>query len=407
VTAHEDAQTFRIELSAWMDERAPRSLWHSVSTPFQGHWGGKNADFASEDHRRWFEVCLERGFTAPGWPERYGGAGLPPSHVRVFHEELRRRGLPQPVVGFGLTMIGPIVLAHGTDEQKAFHLSAIVRGELRWCQGYSEPGAGSDLASLTMKAELRDGHFVVSGQKIWTSHAEKADWIFCLVRTSSAGRKQEGITFLLIDMSSPGITVRPIQLISGASPFCEVYLDEVVVPADQVVGTVGDGWRVAKALLAHERAMVGESIAAGGARPEVLQGYGLARHALDVHGRDPAGRLDAPALRDAIAEVEMEEEAMRLLVRQLNEALKAGHQPGAESSILKIAGTELNQRRWELAVDIAGPDALTWDDTGMLEHDQALGRHFLRSRGNTIEGGTSEIQRNIVARRVLGLPKAR
>ena len=407
MTPAQDPEVFRRALVAWLDEHAPRSLWHSVSTPFQGHWGGKNSDFASDDHRAWFEACLELGWTAPGWPREFGGAGLPSTHVRVFHEELRERGLPQPLVGFGLTMIGPILLAHGSPEQKAYHLPAIVRGDLRWCQGYSEPGAGSDLASLTMKAERDGDDFVVSGQKIWTSHAEKADWIFCLVRTSSAGRKQEGITFLLIDMTSPGITVRPIELISGASPFCEVYIDEVRVPADQVVGEIGKGWKVAKALLAHERSMVGESIAAGGARPDVLQGYGLAEHALKVFGRDHGGQLAAPSLRDSIAAVEMEEEAMRMLVRQLNEALKAGHQPGAEASILKIAGTELNQRRWELAVDIAGPAALTWDERAFDEHDQALGRHFLRSRGNTIEGGTSEIQRNILARRVLGLPKGR
>ncbi|MDP6932315.1 MAG: acyl-CoA dehydrogenase family protein, partial [Myxococcota bacterium] len=326
-------------------------------------------------------------------------------HYRVFRQELRARGLPLPLVGFGLTMIGPILLVEGTDEQKREHLPRIVRGELRWCQGYSEPGAGSDLANLRMRA-VRDGEeFVVDGQKVWTSHAEHADWIFCLVRTRDEGRKQAGITFLLADMRSPGIRVRPIRLISGASPFCEVFFDGVRVPVSQVVGQIDDGWRVAKALLGHERSMVGESVAAGGARLPALHTYELREHALEVHGLGPDGRLADPLLRDGIIRSEMDQAGMRDLVDQVNEVLEAGGQPGPESSILKLVGTELNQRRWELSVRIAGPEGLGWQGEAYGERNLALTRQWLRSRGNSIEGGTSEVQRNIMARRVLGLPK--
>jgi acyl-CoA dehydrogenase len=327
--------------------------------------------------------------------------------VRVFHDCLQKRGLPKPLVGFGLTMIGPILLAHGNDAQKALHLPKIVRGEIRWCQGYSEPDAGSDLANLRTRA-VKDGtDFVVDGQKVWTSMADQSDWIFCLVRTSSEGKKQTGITFLLIDMATPGITVQPIRLISGASPFCEVFFEGVRVPEDHVVGEVDDGWRVAKALLAHERSMVGESIAAGGARQPILFSYDLKAHAIERVGLGDDGKLADPLLRDAIIRSEMEQEGMRQIVQQVSEALKAGDQPGAESSILKVVGTELNMRRWELAAQIAGPSGLGWEGEGYADRDVAIARQWLRSRGNSIEGGSSEIQRNIIATQVLGLPRGR
>lgn len=400
-----DPAEFREQFVAWLEDNAPRSLWHTVSTPFQGHWGGRKAGFPSEDHKLWFERCLPLGWTAPTWPREYGGGGMSIECHREFRRELSARGLPLPLVGFGLTMIGPILLAEGNDEQKAFHLPKIVRGDLRWCQGYSEPGAGSDLANLRCRA-VRDGdEYVVDGQKIWTSHAELSDWIFCLVRTNSEGRKQSGITFLLMDMTSPGITVRPIELISGSSPFCEVFFEGVRAPVSNVVGTVDEGWAVAKALLAHERSMVGESVAAGGARPEILHGYTLREHAKERIGLDAEGRLRDPLVRDKIAANEMEMEAMKLLVRRINDRIRVGAHPGPESSILKLVGTELNQERWELAVELLGMDGLGWGGDAFSERDVAMTRHLFRSRGNTIEGGSSEVQRNIVARRVLRLPK--
>ncbi len=400
-----DPNVFAEELAAWLEEHAPRSLWHTVSTPFQGHWGGRDGGFPSEDHRIWFETCLALGWTAPTWPRIYGGGGMSADCHRVFRQALVDRGLPLPLVGFGLTMIGPILLAEGNDAQKMEHLPKIVVGDIRWCQGYSEPDAGSDLANLRCRARLDGDEYVVDGQKIWTSHAELSDWIFCLVRTNTEGKKQAGITFLLIDMRSPGITVRPIELISGSSPFCEVFFDGVRVPAGNVVGRVNGGWGVAKALLAHERSMVGESVAAGGARPEILQGYTLRDHARQRVGVDAEGRLRDPLIRDAIARNEMKQEAMKLLVRRINDRIRVGAHPGPESSILKLVGTELNQERWELAVDLLGLDGVGWSGPGFSERDLAITHHVFRSRGNTIEGGSSEVQRNIVAQRVLGLPR--
>ncbi len=401
----DDPEEFRAVLGLWLEQNAPRSLWNTVSTPFQGHWGGTRTPFPSDDHRLWYERCLPLGLTAPSWPEKYGAAGLSTAHARVWAQELQSRELPLPLVGFGLVMIGPILLSEGSEELKDEHLPKIVQGHIRWCQGYSEPGAGSDLAALRTRAERDGDHFVVSGQKVWTSHAERADWIFCLVRTSTEGRKQAGISFLLIDMTSPGITVQPIQLISGASPFCEVFFEDVRVPVANVVGDIDNGWRVAKALLQHERTVVGESIAAGGARPPELNDYTLRQHALELIGLGPDGRLDDAGIRDEIIASEMDMAVMKLAVRQANERLKAGAHPGSVSSVLKLAGTELNQRRWELAGRIGGLDATGWDGPEFIPRDKALSRHLLRSRGNTIEGGTSEVQKNIVATAILKLPK--
>lgn len=378
----------REALSAWIDEQAPRSLWGTASTPFQGHWGGTKTGFPSQDHRVWYERCLARGWTAPTWPTVYGGAGESVEWYRAWREELIARGMPLPLVGIGLTMIGPILLQEGSETQKAAHLPGIIDGSQRWAQGYSEPEAGSDLAALQCKAVKVEGGWSVTGQKIWTSHADLSDWIFCLVRTSE--HKHSGISFVVFSMETPGITIRPIELISGASPFCEVFLDSVFVPDEGVIGAIGDGWRVAKALLQHERGMVGESIAAGGARLPELQRWTLRQAFLDYGDEDPL-------LRDQVARSEMDQEAMRLTVKRSNDKLKAGSKPGAESSTFKLFGTELNQRRWELGLRITGTEALLWENP--------IGRQWLRSRGNSIEGGTSEVQRNIVARHVLGLPK--
>ncbi len=396
---------FREELAAWLRDNAPAGLRGSASTPFQGYWGGRVEGFSSDDQRLWFERCLARGWTAPTWPSAYGGADMSLDRYRVFKEELAAMRMPLPLVGFGLTMIGPILLAEGTEEQKARHLPDIVHGRVRWCQGYSEPDAGSDLASLRTRAVIDGDQLVITGQKTWTSHADKSDWIFCLVRTDPDVKKQAGISFVLIDMASRGITTRPIELISGSSPFCEVFFEEVRVPLANVIGKLNDGWRVAKALLRHERGMVGESVAAGGARVPVLESYTLRDHAVQVIGLDEQGRLSDPLLRDAIVRSEMEQALMRLSVKRANDALKAGSKPGPESSTFKVVGTELNQRRWELAMRIAGLAGLGWEGEAFDARDRALARQWLRSRGNSIEGGTSEIQRDIIARSVLGLPR--
>jgi acyl-CoA dehydrogenase len=398
------SEAFRAELRAWLAEHAPASLHHTTTTPFQGYWGGRS-QFRTEDERRWFDVCLERGWTAPTWPRAYGGGEMTAAEHRIWREELTALGMPLPLVGLGLTMLGPILLAYGTDAQKAAHVPGIVQGTCWWCQGYSEPSAGSDLASLRTRA-ARDGDvFVVDGQKIWTSHADQADWIFLLVRTSDQGPRQAGISFLLCDMRSPGISVRPIELISGASPFCEVFLEGVRVPAENVVGEVNGGWKVAKALLGHEREMVGESIAAGGARPDALRDYALRAHAEAVCGVDDRGAVADPLIEADVARFERDEACLRLLIRRHNDRTRLGHHPGPEASIAKILGAELNQRRWEIALRVGGLDTLGWEGPGFAHRDTVIARHWLRSRGNSIEGGTSEIQRDILARHVLNLPK--
>ena len=393
-------ERFREETREWLRQHGPEPLCGTRQGAFDGFWGGRKATGVSEDVSRWLAVNRERGFTAPMWPREYGGGGLTRAEAEILFEEMEARQLPPPLVGFGLVMIGPTLLDFGNSEQKERHLPAIASGEVRWCQGYSEPGAGSDLASLKTSATRDGDSFVINGQKVWTSHADQSDWIFCLVRTSRGERKQEGITFILIDMATEGVTVRPIELISGASPFCEVFLEDVRVPVENVVGEVDKGWTVAKALLGYERTIIGKAMgsqlaAAEGALVE------LARRHLD----DPAGLGGAPELRSDIARFGMDEACFSLTLERIAQARESGQAPGPESSVVKVAGSELKQRRWELAMRVAGPQAAGWEGPGFAAEDLQMTRDWLRSRGNSIEGGTSEVQLNIIAKRVLGLPQ--
>jgi alkylation response protein AidB-like acyl-CoA dehydrogenase len=308
--------------------------------------------------------------------------------------------LRPPLVGFGLSMIGPTLLQLGSEELKQKHLPPIVRGEIRWCQGYSEPGSGSDLASLQTRAVADGDDFIVTGQKIWTSYADLADWMFLLVRTDPSAPKHQGITFLLMDMASPGVSVKPIQLISGYSPFCETFLEHVRVPRRQVVGKVNEGWSIAKALLGHERTMIADIGKGFGGATKERSAAQLAR--AYVGERD--GRVADPLLRDRMAQIEMDQRCLDWTLARARDTAKAGHAPGPETSIFKYYGTELNKRRRELKVSILGPHALGWEGEGFTSEELELTRDWLRSRGNSIEGGTSEIQLNIIAKRVLGLP---
>jgi alkylation response protein AidB-like acyl-CoA dehydrogenase len=392
-----ELESFREEMRLWIEQNAPASLRGTRKGRFDGYWGGRK-EVPAPDVKRWFDVALERGLTAPSWPKAYGGGGLSDAQARIFDQELARSAVPPPLVGVGLTMIGPTLFDYGTDAQRAEHIPRIVRGEVRWCQGYSEPGAGSDLASLGTKA-LRDGdHFVVNGQKIWTSFADKSDWIFALVRTDPSAKKQLGITFLLIDMATPGVSTRPIELISGASPFCETFFEDVRVPVANVIGEVNAGWTVAKALLGYERSMIGEAMSGEIANAEADL-VARARLALDV----ASGALPDDAIRLAIARTAMQERCFAYTIERLRQSARAGKVPGSESSILKIVASELKQTRWAEAVRIAGPDALGWEGPGFDSADLAATREWLRSRANTIEGGTSEVQLNIIAKHVLGL----
>jgi acyl-CoA dehydrogenase len=383
-----DEERFREEVRRWIAASCPASMRTPALDEDDEVWGGRRAVFVHTDQRVWLERMATRGFTAPQWPKEYGGAGLSGEEAAILEAELRRAGCRPALKSLGLWMLGPVLLRYGTEEQKREHLPPIARGEIRWCQGYSEPGAGSDLASLTTRAVLDGDAYLVNGQKTWTSHADKADWMFCLVRTDSRAPKHEGISFLLVDMASPGIRVRPIRLISGASPFCETFFDDVRVPARNLVGASGQGWTIAKALLEHERSSIGALRSAGFAAEEPLAA--LAR------------RFDAlgdPILRDRIAQADLDQRAYQLTSQRASETASGGSTPGPESSILKLYGMELNKRRKELRVVLAG-----FAGVGASGEELDLTRDWLRSRANSIEGGTTEIQLNIVAKRILGLP---
>jgi alkylation response protein AidB-like acyl-CoA dehydrogenase len=387
-----------------MHENAPKPLFGARRGSFDGYWGGRKAR-PTDDQRVWLQRCLERGWTAPGWPTRWGGAGLSADEAQVVSETMAELALPPPVVGFGLAMIGPTLLDYGTEAQRERHLAAIVEGTIRWCQGYSEPEAGSDLASLRTKAEPADdgeGGWLITGQKVWTSYADQSDWIFCLVRTADGPEvaKQAGITFLLLDLDQETITTRPIELISGASPFCEVFFDRAKARGDDVIGAVNAGWGVAKALLGYERTMIGSAMGGQMANAEA-ELVAWARQ----HLRAPTGPLPEASLRADIAQNSMSEQAFRLTIERIRQSQDAGRAPGPESSIIKLVGSELKQRHHELAIRAAGPQALGWEGPGFTDEELTHTREWLRSRANTIEGGTSEIQLGIVARRVLGLPK--
>jgi len=398
-----DIETFRSETRAWLEANCPASMrWGSdvanATLADDLCWGGKKETFPNPDAKVWLERMAARGWTAPTWPKDCGGADLSREQAKVLAEEMRRIKAKPALIGFGLTMIGPLLLQYGTDAQKHRFLPEICRGEVRWCQGYSEPGAGSDLAGLQTKG-VRDGdQWVLNGQKVWTSYADKADWMFVLVRTEFDKPKHEGITFMLIDMDQPGVTVKTIKLISGYSPFCETFLEDARVENANVIGGVGDGWTMAKALLGHERSMISEAFNESEERNELVAA--ARRHV----GVDAAGHLRDGALRDRITQLTMDKTCLELTLRRTKEAAKLGQQPGPESSIFKYYATELNKDRTALLVGILGPQGLGWEGEGFEESEIDATRAWLRARGNSIEGGTSEVQLNIIAKRVLGLP---
>ena len=387
------AERFRADVGLWLEQNCPATIRAPIGDADDGVWGGTKSPPIDPDARSWLDRMAQRGWTAPTWPRQYGGGGLTDEEARILREEMRRLGCRPPLKSLGLWMLGPALLKYGKEEQKQEHLPNIVRGEVRWCQGYSEPEAGSDLASRRMRAVLEDQTYVVNGRKMWPSHAHLADWMFCLVRTDPAAPKHQGLSFLLVDMSSPGIAVRPIRLISGASPFCETTFDDVRVPARNVVGEVNRGWEVAKVVLEYERALISDMrdqrSAEGDALEDLARTYGV---------------LEDGAMRDRIARLNLDQLAYRLTVARAREAAGARGAPGPETSMLKLYGTEVSKRRYELMVTIAGYQGLGWSGASFSATELARTRAWLRSRASSIEGGSSEIQLNIIAKRVLGLP---
>ncbi|MEM9315324.1 MAG: acyl-CoA dehydrogenase family protein [Pseudomonadota bacterium] len=391
-----DLENFRHETREWLEANCPPAMRQPVRGFEDLYVGGRKPEVQHPEQPLWCERMAERGWTVPHWPKEYGGGGLDSQQVKVLREEMSRIGARSPLESFGISMLGPALLEFGSDEQKREHLPPICRGEIRWCQGYSEPNAGSDLASLQTRAEDCGDYFEISGQKVWTSYADKADWIFCLVRTDNSGSKHEGISFVLFDMDQPGVSVKHIRLISGSSPFCETFFDSARAEKRNLIGNLGQGWTIAKYLLTHER--------------EMISGFGnapaksLGETALEYYGADAEGRLANGMLRQEIAQYQLDALAFSATMARVGDEVKAGQGLGPASSIFKYYGTELNKRRNELNVAIGGEAALGW--SGDEYRDGEVVRSFLRSKGNSIEGGTSEVQLNIVAKRVLGLPDA-
>lgn len=389
-----DLDVFRQQTRDWLEENCPQSMRTPQRSDNDACWGGRNFTFASEDQKVWLERMAARGWTAPEWPSEYGGGGLSQQEHKVLREEMARINARPPLSSFGIWMIGPAILKFGSEELKRQHLPPIIRGEIRWCQGYSEPGAGSDLAGLQTRAEDHGDHFIVNGQKIWTSYADKADWMFCLVRTNPDAKKQLGISLVLFDMTTPGVSTRPIKLISGSSPFCETFLDNVRVEKNQVVGEINAGWTIAKYLLTHEREMIG-GMGRTAAGQKTLPQIAVAAVGLED------GKLADGMLRSELATWDLDAAAFALTAERVLDEAKAGQGVGAASAMLKYYGTELNKRRQEMMVALHGSDAMVWE--GEASREGAIPRTWLRSKGNSIEGGTTEVQLNVIARNILGL----
>jgi alkylation response protein AidB-like acyl-CoA dehydrogenase len=381
---------FREETRAWLEANCPPGMREPIRDESDMCWGGRGFKFKNEAQKRWLDAMAGRGWTVPDWPRDYGGGGLSPAHAKILKQEMARIGARNPLMSFGISMLGPALLKYGSEAQKKRFLPEIARGEIRWCQGYSEPGAGSDLASLQTKCEDKGDHWLVNGQKVWTSYADKADWIFCLVRTDFQAPKHKGISFILFDMASAGVSTRPILLISGNSPFCETFFDDVKVPKDQVVGEVDKGWDVAKYLLGHEREMI-SGMGLGGQTASLGEAFA------DVVANDPVLRAD-------IARFDVDAMAYRAMSERFMDELKAGMAHPAQPSMMKYAGTELNKARHELVMAAGGSDSLEWESDRSRKGKAA--REWLRTKANSIEGGTSEVQLGIIAKRILDLPGA-
>jgi alkylation response protein AidB-like acyl-CoA dehydrogenase len=391
-----DIETFRSETRTWLADNCPASM-RTPMPEAEIPWGGRNGQFPNPDSKLWLDRMAARGWTAPAWPVEYGGGGLSKEESQVLQRELAAIKARPALFSFGLWMLGPALLEFANEAQKQEFLPQIVRGEIRWCQGYSEPGAGSDLAGLQTKCVEDGDDYVINGQKVWTSYADQADWIFCLVRTDTTV-KHEGISFILFDMTSPGIEARPIQLISGSSPFCETFFSDVRVPKKNLVGELDAGWTIAKRLLQHERASISNFGAVTGTAPVALEQ--VAREYVGVTG---TGQLADASLRDRIAAHRMDAMGFDLTLRRAAAEAEQGSGPTAASSMFKSYGAKINQERCELLVEAMGHQAMGWRGGGFSEAELAATRQWLRSKGNSIEGGTSEINANIVAKRVLGL----
>lgn len=384
---------FREEAREFIEANCPASMRNKAV-----HFEDAFEIYNNTDADSWRDAMASRGWTAPMWPKEYGGGGLTFEENQVLQQEMASLKALPPSVGMGLAMIGPTLLEFGTDEQKARHLPDIISGKVRWCQGYSEPGSGSDLASLQTKAVLEGDHFVLNGQKIWTSGAQHADWMFALVRTDPDAAKHDGISFVLLEMDQPGVTVKPISLISGSSPFCETFLDNAVARRDDLVGELNKGWTVGKRLLQYER-----SATAVETKKKEKPVNPYATIAKSYLGEVDGKVADASA-RDKIVRQTMLENSLKLTVRRVADESKSGKAPGATTSIFKLVGSTVAKEASSLKADLRGSLGVGWEGDGFSEEEVEATRGWLRDRAVTIYGGTNEVQMNIISKRVLGLP---
>jgi alkylation response protein AidB-like acyl-CoA dehydrogenase len=385
--------TFRQEVRDFIDTHCPQSMRNRVVNIENSH-----EVYDTDDARLWLHAAAERGWTAPTWPQEFGGGGLTYEEGQVFQQEMANLKALPPSAGMGLAMIGPTLLEYGTEDQKQRHLPKIISGEVRWCQGYSEPGSGSDLASLQTKAVLEGDHFVINGQKIWTSGAQYADWMFALVRTNPDAAKHDGISFVLLEMDQPGVTVKPIRLISGNSPFCETFLDNAVARRDDLVGELNKGWTVGKRLLQYER-----SASSVRTKKKSKTSNPYASIVRNYSGEEQ-GRLSDPNARDRITQQTMLEKSLQLTVQRVAAESQSGKAPGATTSIFKLVGSTIAKESASLKSDLRGTQGFGWEGDSFTTEELEATEGWLRDRAVTIYGGTNEVQMNIISKRVLGLP---
>ena len=393
-----DLNAFREETRSWLGENCPREMRN-----LSFHWEDAHLIYSKPEAAIWLERMAERGWVAPTWPAEYGGGGLEPEKAAILSQEMKRINATAPSSGMGLTMIGPTLLEYGTEEQKQRHVPKICDGSIRWCQGYSEPGAGSDLAALQAKAVLDGDHFVINGQKTWTSGAQHADWMFALVRTNPNVPKHDGISFVLFDMHQEGVVVKPIQLISGSSPFCETFLDNVIARRDDLIGEMNKGWTVGKRLLQFERSGIGGLAGANKKKVEKK------RNPLADLAKQYTGEIDAriadQGTREKVLQHSMRERAFQLTARRVAQENQSGKTPGAATSIFKLVGANLARNATELKSEMMGTNGIGWEGEEFSDKELETTRNWLNSRAVTIYGGTNEVQMNIISKRVLGLPE--
>ena len=397
-----DLDTFRAEVRTWLSANYPAELRDpAAKVDPEAMWGGRAFQQSDDPQIAWMRKVGEKGWTAPTWPTQYGGGGLSPAQARILDQEMAAGRYRTPLASFGVWMLGPVLLEYANEDQKQAHLPKIIKGEIRWCQGYSEPGAGSDLAGLQTRCEDKGDHWLINGQKIWTSYADKADWCFCLVRTDTT-KKHEGVSFVLIDMRTPGVETRPIQLISGESPFCETFFTDVKVPKGNLVGKVNGGWDIAKRLLQYERQNISGGFGGGGGAGGTAGDLGEV--AKTYHGLDASGALADTDLRSRITQNKMNMQCLGLTISRTAAEAKASNGPSAAVSIIKYAAASFAQDRSELMIEAMGHQVLGWDGDDYTAGERLATRGWLRSKGNSIEGGTSEVNLNVISKRVLGLP---